>query len=145
MSFWDYYLAYLEKSQSLHLSRGIVRNRNGEWIIGFNRLLESCSVFEAELWGILDGLWILIDQGCSVVAIQTDNLKVAKAIQERPIGESNLTLIRMIHYLLVQLDHWSISYISRMDNQEADTLVKLAHEGRYSLQVFETSLLGGLG
>ncbi|MBA0580311.1 hypothetical protein Gorai_022537, partial [Gossypium raimondii] len=37
----------------------------------------------------------------------------------------------MIHYLLAQLDHWSISYISRMDNQEANTLVKLAHEGRY--------------
>ncbi|MBA0634263.1 hypothetical protein Godav_029951 [Gossypium davidsonii] len=111
----------------------------------FGEIIGSCSVFEVELWGILDGLGILIDQGYSVVAIQTNNLKAAKAIQKRPIRGSNSALIRRIHYLLAQLNHWSISYISRMDNQEADTLVKLAHEARYSLQVFETSPLGGLG
>ncbi|MBA0862514.1 hypothetical protein Goshw_009528, partial [Gossypium schwendimanii] len=33
---------------------GTVRNRNGKWIFGFNRFLGSYSVFEAELWGILD-------------------------------------------------------------------------------------------
>ncbi|MBA0585694.1 hypothetical protein Gorai_016461, partial [Gossypium raimondii] len=76
-------------------------------------------------------LGILIDQGYGAVAIQTDNLEVIKPIQDKPIGGSNLALIRRIHHLLAQLDHWSISYISRMDNQEADTLAKLAQEGRH--------------
>ncbi|KAH1091295.1 hypothetical protein J1N35_018552 [Gossypium stocksii] len=61
---------------------GIVRNRNGEWIIGFNRLLGSCSVFEAKLWEILDGLGIIIDRGYDHVRIQTDSLEVAKVIQK---------------------------------------------------------------
>ncbi|MFQ6622986.1 hypothetical protein Gotur_002005 [Gossypium turneri] len=67
---------------------GIVQNRNGKWIFGFNRFLRSCSVSEAELWGILDGL---------------------------------------------------------EENQEADSLVKLAHVGSQGLQVFEVSLYGELG
>ncbi|MBA0833770.1 hypothetical protein Goarm_006192 [Gossypium armourianum] len=37
---------------------GTVINRNGDWIFGFTRFLGSCLVFEAELWGILDGLSI---------------------------------------------------------------------------------------
>ncbi|MBA0609009.1 hypothetical protein Godav_021148 [Gossypium davidsonii] len=39
----------------------IVLDHVGNWIFGFNRFLESYSVFDAKLWGILDGLDILID------------------------------------------------------------------------------------
>ncbi|KAH1057374.1 hypothetical protein J1N35_035439 [Gossypium stocksii] len=70
-------------------ARGIVRNQSGEF-------LGSCLVFEAELWGVLDGLGILMDQGYDHVLIQTDNLEAIKAIQESPIGRSTLTLIRKI-------------------------------------------------
>ncbi|MBA0790173.1 hypothetical protein Gohar_014838, partial [Gossypium harknessii] len=38
---------------------GIVRGQAGNWVFSFNRFSGSCSVFEAELWGILDGLDIL--------------------------------------------------------------------------------------
>lgn len=40
---------------------GIFHDHSGKWIFGFNRFPGSCSVFEAELWGIFDGLSILID------------------------------------------------------------------------------------
>ncbi|MBA0783741.1 hypothetical protein Gotri_001401 [Gossypium trilobum] len=72
--------------------------------------------------GILDGLGILID-----------SLEAAKAIQERPTGGSNLTLIRRILQLLSQIHHWSIWHIPREDNQEADSLVKLAYVGSQGL------------
>ncbi|MBA0760358.1 hypothetical protein Gotri_023107, partial [Gossypium trilobum] len=85
---------------------GIVQNRNGKWIFGFNRFLRSCSVSEAELWGILDGLGFLINQG---------------------------------------YDKWSICHIPREENQEADSLVKLAHVGSQGLQVFEVSPYRELG
>ncbi|MFQ6620002.1 hypothetical protein Gotur_000429 [Gossypium turneri] len=32
----------------------VLRDHNGKWIIGFNRRLGKCSIFEVELWGILD-------------------------------------------------------------------------------------------
>lgn len=41
---------------------GIVRDKVGNWIFGFNRFLGSCSMFKVELWGILDGLDILINR-----------------------------------------------------------------------------------
>ncbi|MBA0585453.1 hypothetical protein Gorai_016230 [Gossypium raimondii] len=75
---------------------GTMRNRNGKWILGFNVLLESCSVLEVGLWGILDGLGILVDWGYDHVLIQTDSLEVAKVIQKRLTEKSNSSLIRRI-------------------------------------------------
>ncbi|MBA0767210.1 hypothetical protein Gotri_016132 [Gossypium trilobum] len=74
------------KKQAL-ATGGIVRNHNGEWIISYNRLLGSCSVFDAELWDILDGLGILIDGGYDHVRIQADSLEVAKVIQKSHRGD----------------------------------------------------------
>ncbi|KAG8498348.1 hypothetical protein CXB51_007034 [Gossypium anomalum] len=62
------------------VARGVVRNRNRGWIIGYNRFLGSCSMFEAELWGILDGLNTLIDRGLDNVMVQMDSLEVMMAI-----------------------------------------------------------------
>ncbi|MBA0737109.1 hypothetical protein Gogos_010585, partial [Gossypium gossypioides] len=35
---------------------GVVKDEKGKWIMGFNRQLAKCSILEAELWGILNGL-----------------------------------------------------------------------------------------
>ncbi|MBA0646040.1 hypothetical protein Goklo_014038 [Gossypium klotzschianum] len=53
--------------------------------------------------GILDGLGILVYQGYDHVLIQTDSLEVA------------------------EFENWSTSHISRGDNQETNSLVKLAY------------------
>ncbi|MBA0792350.1 hypothetical protein Gohar_016857, partial [Gossypium harknessii] len=53
--------------------------------------LRNCSVFEVELWGILDGLTTLIDCGLDNVIIQ-----VMMAIRESSTGGSNTVLIRRI-------------------------------------------------
>lgn len=77
-------------------ARGVMRNQNGDWIIGFNRFLESCSIFNAELRGILDGHEILIARGFENVMIRTYSLEVVTAIQESLIGGSNSAMIRRI-------------------------------------------------
>lgn len=59
---------------------GIVRDQDGTWILGFNRYLGNCSVYDAESWGILDGLSLLIEQGHDKVLIQFDCLKVVTII-----------------------------------------------------------------
>ncbi|MBA0761977.1 hypothetical protein Gotri_024539 [Gossypium trilobum] len=38
---------------------GGVEDPNGQWILGFNRMLGLYSIFNAELWGILNGLIVL--------------------------------------------------------------------------------------
>ncbi|MBA0778213.1 hypothetical protein Gotri_006107, partial [Gossypium trilobum] len=37
-------------------SRGVIRNKNGDWVSGYNRYLGKCSIFYVKLWGILEGL-----------------------------------------------------------------------------------------
>lgn len=55
---------------------GVLRHERGEWLFGFNRLLEKCSIFYAEFWGILYGLSLLQGKQCERVLIQTNSLEV---------------------------------------------------------------------
>ncbi|MBA0764886.1 hypothetical protein Gotri_014167 [Gossypium trilobum] len=57
----------------------------------------------------------------------------------------NPALIRRILQLFSQFQHWSIFYIPREENEEADRLVKLTHLDSQGLQVFEVSSFGGVG
>ncbi|KAH1067419.1 hypothetical protein J1N35_032406 [Gossypium stocksii] len=43
---------------------GLVRDSNGNWICGFNRLIGICSPLQAELWGVLDVLRVAWQKGC---------------------------------------------------------------------------------
>ncbi|MBA0727141.1 hypothetical protein Golax_000158, partial [Gossypium laxum] len=51
---------------------GVLCDRNGNWILGYNCYLGQCSVFDVELWGILDGLALL--QGCGEDNQDTDHI-----------------------------------------------------------------------
>ncbi|KAE8696037.1 hypothetical protein F3Y22_tig00110677pilonHSYRG00012 [Hibiscus syriacus] len=42
---------------------GVLRDSNGQWVIGFHRNIGRCSIFHAELWALLDGLTLAWDQG----------------------------------------------------------------------------------
>ncbi|MBA0748090.1 hypothetical protein Gogos_004942, partial [Gossypium gossypioides] len=42
---------------------GVLQDHNGEWILRFNHYLGMCSVLEAELLGILDGLILFQRRG----------------------------------------------------------------------------------
>ncbi|MBA0721502.1 hypothetical protein Golax_009040, partial [Gossypium laxum] len=44
---------------------GVINKQEGEWILGFNRYLGLCSVFDTKLWGILHGL-ILVQKDCDL-------------------------------------------------------------------------------
>ncbi|KAK5776838.1 hypothetical protein PVK06_044803 [Gossypium arboreum] len=39
---------------------GVVRDRSGNWILGYTYYLGRCSPLEAEFWGIFDGILILL-------------------------------------------------------------------------------------
>ncbi|MBA0763072.1 hypothetical protein Gotri_012589 [Gossypium trilobum] len=64
-------------------ARGVVWDRNERWILSFNRYLGFCSVTEAELWGIKNGLELLLEQNYDSILIQTDSTKEINAIQDQ--------------------------------------------------------------
>lgn len=85
---------------SLFAAGGVIRNEKGNWIMGYNCFLGKCTVSVAELWGILDGLFLLQKQGYNKVIIQSDNLEVVVAISNRKHERSNSTLVRQIRKIL---------------------------------------------
>ncbi|KAH1129526.1 hypothetical protein J1N35_000904, partial [Gossypium stocksii] len=50
--------------------------------MGYYRYLANCIVVEAKLWGILDGLNLILDRSFERVFIQTDIIEAVNAIQE---------------------------------------------------------------
>ncbi|MBA0550508.1 hypothetical protein Golob_021449 [Gossypium lobatum] len=68
----------------------VLRDQNGNWILGYNHYLGKCTVFEVELWGILDGILILLSKSFNKVTIQIDNLEVVRALQGSVMVEDNL-------------------------------------------------------
>ncbi|MBA0566656.1 hypothetical protein Golob_011454, partial [Gossypium lobatum] len=81
-------------------SGGVIRNGNEEWIVGYNRYLGNYSVFDAELWDILDELTIIQDMHYAGVKIQADSLEAVNAIQDPSLTGLNSTLVKDIHLLL---------------------------------------------
>ncbi|MBA0697759.1 hypothetical protein Goari_021285, partial [Gossypium aridum] len=61
---------------------GFVCDHNDGWIMGFYRYLGNCTVVEAELWGILNSLNLILDRWFERVLILTDSIEAVNAIQE---------------------------------------------------------------
>ncbi|MBA0628426.1 hypothetical protein Godav_023151 [Gossypium davidsonii] len=59
---------------------GVLRDQNKDWILGYNHYVKKCMVFEAEVWGILDGMLISLSKGFNRVMIHSNNLEVVQAL-----------------------------------------------------------------
>ncbi|MBA0670449.1 hypothetical protein Goklo_024809, partial [Gossypium klotzschianum] len=71
---------------------GILRDTYSRWILGFNQFAGICSILNAELWGNLEGLMIVMDMGFDKVFILSDNQEVVQAIQRSAPKVSNSAL-----------------------------------------------------
>ncbi|KAH1066193.1 hypothetical protein J1N35_031180 [Gossypium stocksii] len=114
---------------------GFVHDHNDRWIIGYCRYLGNCTVVDAELWGILDGLNLILDRCFWNVIIQTDSIEAINAIQEGSLEISNSALVRRIHFTLTALEQWKIQHISREENFVADNLAKSVNSKRPGLRL----------
>ncbi|MBA0731154.1 hypothetical protein Golax_020609, partial [Gossypium laxum] len=72
---------YASVNKVVHSTRQVVRGAStctdqyGQWILGYNRRFKKCSIFDVELWGILEGLTLLQSRHCDRVLIQTDSME----------------------------------------------------------------------
>ncbi|MBA0747488.1 hypothetical protein Gogos_004400, partial [Gossypium gossypioides] len=95
---------------------GLLRDHNGNWIVGFKRYFENCEVIDSELWGILDGLKIAHDSGFQKVIIRRKNLEVVNLIHEGVREGFNSALVRRILLFLTLFSHWNLQHIPREEN-----------------------------
>ncbi|KAK5770916.1 hypothetical protein PVK06_047075 [Gossypium arboreum] len=115
----------------------MVHDQVGNWILGFTHYLGRCLSLEVELWGILDGVLILLNKGYKKVQIHTDNLEVVRALSMEEIVHSDITLLIRVKRLLHSEGQWGIKYIPRECNLIADQLVKISLSWQAPLQLSE--------
>ncbi|MBA0743542.1 hypothetical protein Gogos_006208 [Gossypium gossypioides] len=94
-------------------------------------------VFDAKLWGVLDGFTLIHERGYKKVVIHIDNLEVVKVIQIAHLVDSFSALLRRIHMSLQAIQHWKIKHVPREWNEVVDRIVKLATIRSTNMQIFE--------
>lgn len=114
----------------------MLRDHHDKWIVGFKRRLGFCSVFNAELWGILDGLTVLHNKNWDKMLIGTDILEAIQAIQVAFSSSSNSALVKRTQQMLLSLVQWEMIYTLREENIEADCIAKLAFNRDEGLHLF---------
>ncbi|MBA0607395.1 hypothetical protein Godav_019703 [Gossypium davidsonii] len=125
------------QDEGFTVAGGLVRDQNGRWIMGFNRYLRNCTVTKSKLWGILDGIKLILDRRFERILIQIDSLEAMNTIQEGVFRISNSTLLRRIHQFLTKVKQWKIQHIPREQNTVADSLVKMICDRKPGLRLFE--------
>ncbi|KAH1072108.1 hypothetical protein J1N35_024436 [Gossypium stocksii] len=127
----------VRNADRLATAGGLLRDHNGTWIVGFTRYLGNCKVVNSELWGILNGLQIVLDCGFQKVFIRTDNLEVVNLIHKGVRVGSNSALVTRIILLLKDLNHWNLQHIPREENSIADRIVKLRRDRDIGLRLID--------
>lgn len=72
----------------------------GNWILGFNRYLDRCTSFEVKLWGVLDGLLVLLNKGFKRGTIQIDNSEVIQALTNNGMEDSGITMLKKVQRVM---------------------------------------------
>ena len=96
---------------------GVVRDENGGWIAGFSRLIGVTSSFEAELWGLREGLIFCSNLNIHSLLVELD----AKAVVDiflRASALKNATLfyftISKSYFINYTIPFYNTSYIQKL-------------------------------
>ncbi|MBA0660033.1 hypothetical protein Goklo_012089 [Gossypium klotzschianum] len=116
---------------------GVLRDRHGGWILGFNKSLGHYLVFNAKVWGVLDGLMIIQSRNYDVVVIRSDSQEALKAIDDSFSKNSSSVLVKRIQQLLMNIGRWKFEHIPREEYVEADRIAKLAFDKNERLRLVE--------
>ncbi|KAK5772035.1 hypothetical protein PVK06_048296 [Gossypium arboreum] len=69
-----------DSARNLHsdgvTTRGVVRDHQGHWLARFMRNIGLCSILEAEVWGVHDGLVLAWEMGAWRVILELDSKAV---------------------------------------------------------------------
>ncbi|XP_039038453.1 EKC/KEOPS complex subunit Tprkb-like [Hibiscus syriacus] len=75
-------------------SGGVIRNENGDSIIGYTRNISCTAMLQAELWPILDVIQVAWDRGIRRLEIETDNKEVFRILHSK-VGSNEPAIVRL--------------------------------------------------
>lgn len=107
---------------------GVIRDSQGNWIRGFYTNIGESSSFEAELWGLREGLRLCLNLNIQQVQVEIDSAAIVTLLQaEKRPNEALNTLMIDCNRLLQQFSSASVNHIFREGNSVADRLAELGH------------------
>ncbi|KAH1030654.1 hypothetical protein J1N35_042828 [Gossypium stocksii] len=75
---------------------GVLRNRIGDWLMGYSHFVRVCSVDHAELWAISDGVAVMRRLGYKKVMVESDNLSMINIATTTEARDNELSLLGLI-------------------------------------------------
>nr|GLL46072.1 uncharacterized protein LOC107462117 [Ipomoea trifida] len=109
---------------------GLLRDVNGNWLLGFKAKVGHCSIEEAKAWSILKGLKTIWNHGYRKVIIESDAKRVvdwinASEYEKSPTG--------MVANIINECRKWlrmnwqiQLNHVFREQNKVADALARMA-------------------
>ncbi|KAE8689453.1 hypothetical protein F3Y22_tig00110937pilonHSYRG00048 [Hibiscus syriacus] len=98
-------------------------------------MIGRCSVHQAELWAVFDGLELAWNLGFRSLKVETDNLEVARCLNSSPLmHESSIT--RRIRSLFSRQWKCEIKYTPREANKRADRMASMRRDGSMETRFF---------
>ncbi|KAH1046355.1 hypothetical protein J1N35_037139 [Gossypium stocksii] len=77
--------------------RGVARNSDGEWLMGFNMVTGMDEIFKIEARAIVEGMKLAWLKGFKQVEINCDNAMLIDTIRNGFTSISNIVEVRLIH------------------------------------------------
>ena len=102
---------------------GLIRDSNGNWLMGFTVNLGMCSVLSAKLWGLFHGLKVACDYGFRHLQVGVDNKNVVHLLERaHPSANENAILVKTIQELLARDWIVHMEHVYREANSAANFL-----------------------
>ena len=115
-----------DASSSIAGGGGLIRDEQGNWVIGFTRKIGKANSFLAEIWALRDGLILCNQLDLNAVMVELDAKALVDALNNPFYVNSIISsLFDDCRQLVAQIPHLSIKHIYCEANRCADRLANL--------------------
>ena len=106
--------------------RGVVRDEQGNWVLGYARRIGPVNSFLAELWSLRDGLLLCVQAQVQALIVEMDTKALVDAFSNQTKSNAIVSsLMEDCRHLATQIPQVSFRHIYREANMYADHLAKL--------------------
>ena len=105
---------------------GVIQDEEGNWIVGFARNIGITTSFQAELWGLRDGLTLCVECNFSAVEVELDARSVLDVITSPVCSNSLITsLVDDCKQLATRIPWISFKHCYREANWSTHKLARM--------------------
>lgn len=107
---------------------GVIRNEEGEWIVGYTHKPQTSDCLQAEAWGLLRGLELGWQKGIKHLEVESDSKELIQLINDQKVRNFRIEPWMSIQRWVEAAWTLQFSHILREGNKCADNLVKLSRK-----------------